>query len=65
MREALIYIMTPNPYGIPDDFYRETITRGYAHFNLDIRMLNEAVKHAYRNTRKQRFADKPAAAPAT
>lgn len=65
MRDALIYIMTPNPYGIPDDFYLETITRGYAHFNLDIRILNEAVKHAYRNTRKQRFADNPAAAPAT
>lgn len=65
MQEALIYIMTPNPYGIPDDFYLETIARGYANFNLDIRILNEAVKHAYRNTRKQRFADKPAAAPAT
>lgn len=65
MREALIYIMTPNPYGIPDDFYLETIAKGYADFNLDVRILNDAVKHAYRNTRKLRHAHKPAAASAT
>lgn len=65
MREALIYIMTPNPYGIPDDFYLGTITRGYANFNLDVRILNEAVKHAYRNTRNLRYADESAAASAT
>lgn len=65
MREALIYIMSPNPYGIPDDFYLEIIARGYANFNLDVRILNDAVKHAYINTRKLRHADSPAAASAT
>jgi hypothetical protein len=56
--------MTPNPYGIPDDFYLGTIARGYGSFNLDVRVLNEAVKHAYKNTRKLRYADKAAASPA-
>ena len=65
MREALIYIMSPNPYGLPDDFYLETIAYGYADFNLDIRILNDAVKHAYKNTRKLRHADSSGLAPAT
>lgn len=47
MREALIYIMTPNPYGIPDDRYLECIKEGYEDFNLDIRILNKAVIHSH------------------
>ena len=65
MKKALVYIMTPNPYGIPDDFYLETIARGYADFNLDVRVLSEAILHAHRNTRKLKYADEPAAASAT
>jgi gamma-glutamylcyclotransferase (GGCT)/AIG2-like uncharacterized protein YtfP len=65
MREALIYIMSPNPYGIPDDFYLETIALGYKDFNLDVRILNDAVKHAHRHTRNLRYADKTTAASAT
>ena len=49
MKEALIYIMNPNPYGIPSDGYLGTITRGYADFNLDMRILNDAVIQAYDN----------------
>lgn len=51
MQDALIYIMTPNPYGIPTDGYLETIARGYRDFNFDARVLNDAVRHAYRNAR--------------
>lgn len=64
MRKALIYIMTPNPYGIPDDHYLGTIARGYKDFNLDIRILNDATLSAYRDAQKQKYADEPAAAPA-
>lgn len=49
MRKALIYIMTPNPYGIPTDRYLHSIAEGYNTFNLDIRILNHATLHAYRN----------------
>lgn len=47
MKEVLIYIMTPNPYGIPVDLYLATITQGYLDFNLEANILNEAVKEAY------------------
>lgn len=50
MQEALIYIMTPNPYGTPTDGYLNTIVEGYKDFNLPARILNEAVRHAYENT---------------
>lgn len=50
MQEALIYIMTPNPYGTPTDGYLKTIAEGYKDFNLPVRILNEAVIHAYENT---------------
>lgn len=50
MKEALIYIMTPHDFGIPADLYLATIARGYSDFNLDIRVLNEAVQHAIDNT---------------
>lgn len=47
--EALIYIMTPNPYGEPTDGYLQTIAEGYADFDLPISALNEAAIHAYEN----------------
>lgn len=47
MIECLIYIMTPNPYGLPTDSYLATIARGYDDFNLDIRVLNTAIRYAY------------------
>lgn len=50
MQEALIYIMSPNPYGIPADGYLQTIAEGYADFNLPVQALNDAVIHAYENT---------------
>ena len=50
MQEALIYIMTPNPYGTPTDEYLHTIAVGYADFNLPAQILNKAVLHAYANT---------------
>lgn len=62
--EALIYMMSPNPYGIPSDGYLETIAEGYKEFNFDIRVLNEAVQNAYEMTRKLRYAGRPGLAPA-
>ena len=56
MEKALIYIMTPNPYGIPSDTYLQSIAEGYKTFNLDIRILNEATLHAYGYTQLVREA---------
>lgn len=50
MKEALIYIMTPNPYGIPHDDYLDTIARGYKDFNLPVGVLNEAMIHSLDHT---------------
>lgn len=49
-QDALIYIMTPNPYGTPTDGYLNTIVEGYKDFGFSARILNEAVIHAYENT---------------
>lgn len=56
MREALIYIMTPNDYGIPADSYLDTIAQGYKDFNFPALTLNEAVIHAGKHTRRLRSA---------
>ena len=53
MKEALIYIMTPNPYGTPTDNYLEIIEEGYRDFRFPVRILNEAVIHAYENAGMQ------------
>lgn len=55
-KEVLIYIMTPNPYGRPSDHYLQVIADGYKDFLLPIRILNEAVIHARKNTPSFRFA---------
>ena len=47
MKKALIYIMTPNDYGIPADGYVETIMEGYRDFNFPIYTLNEALIYSY------------------
>lgn len=54
MREALIYIMTPHRYGIPTDGYLHTIAEGYRDFNLDIRILNQALLQVYGHQQLQK-----------
>lgn len=54
METALIYIMTPNPYGIPTDSYLRTISRGYRDFNFDLRVLKRALIHAYGHAQLRR-----------
>lgn len=49
MKEALIYIMTPNPYGLPTDQYLQTIAEGYDDFDLPISILNDAAIQSYEN----------------
>lgn len=56
MKKALVYIMTPNPYGIPADTYLQCIAEGYRDFNLDMRVLNNAVMHAHAHTQLIREA---------
>ena len=51
LEKVLIYIMTPNPVGVPTDQYLGTIAEGYEDFNLDVRVLNDAIRHAYKNFR--------------
>lgn len=50
-RQALIYIMTPHDYGLPNDYYLGIIEQGYRDFNLDARVLNDAVIDALREVR--------------
>ena len=50
MREALIYIMTPRNYGIPTEDYTGTIAKGYLDFNMDLKILQEALDHAISNS---------------
>ena len=52
-KEALIYIMTPRPYGIPSDRYLQTIVEGYKDFRFSARILNDAVVHAHNNVIKR------------
>ena len=57
MNEALVYIMTPNPYGIPHDSYLETIAQGYLDFDMPVSVLNEATTHAIKRTEnRMRYA---------
>lgn len=56
-KEALIYIMTPNPFGVPSDSYLATIAQGYDDFGLDIRALNDAAIEAeLKTSKKLRYA---------
>ena len=54
MEIALIYIMAPNPYGMPSDYYLHTLVQGYKDFNFDARILNNAVIHAYNHAKIKR-----------
>lgn len=56
LKEALIYIMTPRPFGIPMDGYLQIIANGYREFRFPAAILNEAVRHAHKHTRWPRFA---------
>lgn len=49
MREVLIYIMTPQPYGFPSGGYIRTIRKGYNDFCFDMRIFDEAVSKACEN----------------
>lgn len=46
MREAIIYTMASESVGTPSDSYLEIMARGYKKFNLDVRILNDAVIYA-------------------
>lgn len=50
--DALVYIMRPQPDGLPTDSYLRTIAEGYRDFDLDIIPLNEAAKYAERKSRR-------------
>lgn len=56
MKEALIYIMTPHDYGLPSDYYLGIIEQGYKDFRFPVRILNEALIHAYNNVRRPHHA---------
>lgn len=43
--EALIYVMTPNPYNYPSDYYLAVIMEGYKNFNLPASYLNESLNY--------------------
>ena len=50
MEEALIYVQPPRPVGRPHDSHLRSIAHGYREFNLDIRILNQAVLRSYAQT---------------
>lgn len=45
--KALIYIMTPNDYGVPTDEYYKTIERGYEDFGMNESYLEEAFDDSF------------------
>ena len=47
MEECLAYVMIPNPPGRPLDVHLQAIASGYSEFNLDVRILNQAVLDSY------------------
>ncbi len=49
MKKALIYIMSPNDYGIPEEFYLKTIAMGYKNFNFDTGILDKALQDTMKN----------------
>jgi len=53
-QEALVYIMTPNDFGIPENSYLETIQRGYEFFRIDTRILADAMDYTISAIRKGR-----------
>ena len=59
--KALIYIMTPNPYGIPAAFYLDTIERGYADFNLPTSVLDAAVRYTCKHIKTRRKTEEETA----
>lgn len=52
--EALIYLMTPNPYNRPSDYYLDVIVHGYRDFNLPAEYLNESVMYTLNQIDKKR-----------
>lgn len=50
MLQALIYVTDPGPYGVPTDRYLRHMADGYRDFGLPIKILNDAISHAYENT---------------
>ena len=48
--QALIYVTDPGPYGVPTDRYLRPMVEGYRDFDLPIKVLNDAISHAYENT---------------
>lgn len=56
MHEALIYIMTPSGYGIPDDRYLDIIVEGYQDFNLAASYLNDALIDSIARTANKALA---------
>ena len=47
MKKALIYIMTPQKYGLPSQVYFETVKQGYKDFNFDDKILFKAKSQSY------------------
>lgn len=52
-KNALVYIMTPHDFGIPDDYYVRVIAQGYKDFGLPVLTLNQAIIHAHAQVRKK------------
>ena len=51
---AMVYIMTPgHEFGIPSDYYVDTIWQGYESAGFDTQILEDAVEKAIELTRHQ------------
>ena len=55
--KALIYLMTPNPYNHPSDYYLNVIMEGYKNFNLPASYLNDSVIYTLKQIQKNRKED--------
>lgn len=52
---AMVYIMTPgHEFGMPSDWYADVIRQGYETAGLDVRILEDAIDHAWDLVTEQR-----------
>ena len=52
--EAMVYVMTPgHEFGVPSDFYVDTIMEGYGTAGFDPQVLEDAIDHACELVKEQ------------
>ena len=57
---AMVYVMTPgHEFGVPSDFYVDTILEGYETAGFDPQILEDAIDHAHELVKEQKMQTGP------